>query len=325
MTTNLLWNGSFTGSRLYSSNKKQRMKKIQLMSLILFVVYAVTLLNLFYKPYLFGFGRELSSRISFQPIDPLRLSQCPLRGFKCSTSDCDCSSLCKNGQPYERFVVLPGDDIVMLDETLDPGTYCIPKGLEACNQNTSIPIYSASGWFCASRNDSIWEGDHQIACQNGLARDHSKNFLFDYKLNKAVAGNVRDYYEKLPDGAYRYRCKCESLDVRGNRMVNTLAFFCSLDYCLREMTNKPTLGWDGEKCNCGVYSHKNPSDPRSHCLYESTKIKDDKYLIGIVECMTADALQRKPMYCTDKRYSFVEFSTPILLANTPTEFIAVHE
>ncbi|GFY49173.1 uncharacterized protein TNIN_285021 [Trichonephila inaurata madagascariensis] len=151
----------------------------------------------------------------------------------------------------------------MFDKKLESGTYCLPKGLTACNQKNSIPIFSSYGWLCASRNDEIWQNNHMVACKNEFAEDNSLNILWDYKLNQMASQQITNFYEKINNKTYRFKCK--SLDIQGNKMINTLPFTCSVDYCLKDLRNQINLGWDGEKCNCGVYPHKDEKDPTSEC------------------------------------------------------------
>ncbi|GFY66927.1 uncharacterized protein TNIN_179561 [Trichonephila inaurata madagascariensis] len=246
-----------------------------------------------------------------------------MRGFKCQMENCNCEKLCENGDIYEKFTVLKEDDIVMFDKKLESGTYCLPKGLTACNQKNSIPIFSSSGWLCASRNDEIWQNNHMVACKNEFAEDNSLNILWDYKLNQMASQQITNFYEKINNKTYRFKCKCNSLDIQGNKMINTLPFTCSVDYCLKDLRNQINLGWDGEKCNCGVYPHKDEKDPTSECMFEKTRIENN-VLIGRIECMTSKSLTRKPIHCPSRiNAPVIRFENKIHNSDIPSNFVLI--
>lgn len=90
---------------------------------------------------------------------------CSINGYKCQNdSDCDCKTICSG--KYKKFQIYPGENVIMFNEKLSPGTYCLPKGFEHCNVQRSTPIYSINGWICIPRNAAIWNNNNFVACQN---------------------------------------------------------------------------------------------------------------------------------------------------------------
>ncbi|GFQ88145.1 SF3 helicase domain-containing protein [Trichonephila clavata] len=83
------------------------MVKIKYISFILFLILIVTLVNLFYKPWLYDVKSKLPSRFTGSWLSSISRSTCPLYGFKCPTDEpCECSQMCSNGD-FVPFQVLP--------------------------------------------------------------------------------------------------------------------------------------------------------------------------------------------------------------------------
>ncbi|KMQ83607.1 pif-2 [Lasius niger] len=215
------------------------------------------------------------------------------------------------------------DDIILYDTKLTPGTYCVPEGFESCHQLSSVLIYSTSGWFCSSRNEAVYHSNQMIACKNPRAADNSENVLVDRLYNRPVKEIVKDFYEKLEDGTMRYRCECNSLDFRGNKMVNVLPFMCSEDYCLEEFKNAPnTYGWNVDRCECGPNPHIDPSDPTSRCVKVANR-QVRSVLTGRVDCMTEESFVNLPILCPTNRNA-LSFTKRISYSDDPLEYLDKH-
>lgn len=279
-------------------------------SLILLLLMLVTVVNLYYKPYL----PTPQTRTPFHEFfsHPVTKSVCPLQGFKCPQDElCDCHTFCKNGGEYIPFRVLHSDSrIFVMNQQLEPGTYCLPRGIDQCNLQTSYHIFSLSGWACLPQNSTVFYGDKSQACQNDEALDNTLNVLWDFRMQSPVTTAVDDFYEQW-NGALRYQCKCDSKSLDGTPLVSSLPFVCSVDYCLRDIPNPlPFMGWDGDKCQCGPYFHLNTHNETSPCVLEKSRIEQDAF-IGRVDCMTQHSFHKKTLYCPSDDASpltFTEFA-----------------
>lgn len=311
-----------TGSNRYAKSKRHAMIKIQIISLVLVLVLAVTLVNLFYKPW--SRTKSVKKFEMFQvPINPLVSTQCPLRGFKCSDPhQCNCSKICPNDH-FRDYHVKENDEIVVLDRKLEPGTYCLPEGFNTCNQSTEIPLYSLSGWTCISRNQSVYKSDFWIACKNNFAQNNDLNVLYDRLKNQPAKIGLVDFYETLNDHSPRYECHCDSVDLNGNKMVATLPFVCSVDYCLRELHNVKNLGWNNGKCECGPYPRLQNGDETAPCVGNKTMIENGK-LHGRVECTEMDSYERKAWYCPGGVKGIMTFELYVSKGKEKTDFITMH-
>lgn len=295
------------------------MTKIQYISLILLLIFAVSIVNIFYKQWMYDVETTLPS--VFGGSSALSVSTCPLYGFKCPTEEaCDCQSLCKDGE-YVPFRIMSDEPVYLMDRQLDPGTYCLPRGVGTCNQQTSYHVFSSTGWKCIPRNTALYDDERLVACYNDLAADHSRNFLWDYQTNQP-ARDILDPYQTLSDGkTLRYRCHCESLDVRGNRMVESLPFVCSVDYCVKDFIRAlPTMGFTGTGCQCEMYQHQDPNDDKSPCVMERTRYENNT-LTGRVDCMNQWSWIRSSIFCP-RGDGVVSFETPIYRVSSIEEYMA---
>lgn len=228
-------------------------------------------------------------------VDRLEASLCPIRGFRCQNSSCRCTDICQQ-QGYEKITVLPGEEIILFDEKILPGTYCVPKGISVCNRASSTPIFSTSGWMCKSK--IWWRGNYMLACKSSKAKDNSLNVLVDAQTGQPIEKEVSDYYETLPDGSRKYKCRCGSRDENGNAMLEILPFVCSSDYCMRDIKNVSShFGWMDGRCHCGPFAHADVDDPTSPCLSMKTEVDEDNILVGRVNCMTKTSSEEYPIYC----------------------------
>lgn len=253
-------------------------------------------------------------------------TQCSLRGFRCPKDEpCDCRALCPHDD-FRAFRVDEEDDIVMLDRKLEPGTYCLPNdGIADCNRKTQITIYSLAGWTCIDRHRSVYGTKAAIACQNPLARNEELNRLVDRVTDTTVDDFAAiDFNELLADGSRRYKCRCDSLDVFGNRMVGILPFVCAVDYCLEDLVNQPNLGWRNGICECGPFPHKVAGDYASPCVRESTHVENDKTLHMRVECTSRKSFDRKAWYCPPGVEGVISAEERVYAGEAPFDFVAAH-
>lgn len=255
---------------------------------------------------------------AFNPFDKLF---CPINGFKCPDETCECSNYCKGN--YDKMNVFQDEDIVLFNEKLTPGTYCLPKGALKCHLKSSIPVYSINDWTCVSRNHNIWKSNNFIACKNPYAKDNSLNVLFDRQTNAAASSVAKDYYEMF-NGKLRYECQCGSLDVRGNKMISLeqVPFTCVSDYCLANFKNvTQDIGWKNGQCNCGPYSHENPKDLTSPCVDSLIGMKDNVFT-GIVKCTDRYSFKKEPIYC-DMHKNIFTFEKEMTFHSIPTHFLKI--
>lgn len=279
---------------------------------ILFLILIVTLVNLFYKQWLLP--SETSSLWQYSWTSNISNSTCPMYGFKCDSDEsCDCEKMCGNGD-YVPFRVMPNEPIYLMDQQLTEGTYCLPKGIGECNQKTSYHVFSSTGWKCIPRNKSTF----QNPCYNEEAKDHHLNVLWDYLKNEP-AEQVEFAYERLKDGTLRYRCKCDSMDIRGRPMVATIPFVCSVDYCIRDLPRPlPVTRFKDFKCECGPYLHAT-DDETSPCVMERTRIENEQF-IGRVDCMTNFSWKKSPVFCPHDEGA-ISFTTPIKSVKSPLNYV----
>lgn len=259
------------------------------------LLWVVTLFNLFYKSYLFFPKPHKKVIVSY--LEDSVNTICPLQGFKCPDDQvCDCKQMCVNGENFELFQVLDeNDQIFVMNEKLEPGFYCLPKGFENCNGNTSIRMFSLSGWSCLHRNQTLFHSNKFKPCKNSEAENDNLNVLWDYLKNEEAGLTFRDFYEKIgPD--LRYRCKCNSRSLNGTKMVSVLPFTCSVDYCLQFMkpeTLIPGMGWNGSFCECGIYFNFDPNDKQSACVEEHSRFEKNMFY-GKVAQMTEKSFIKEP-------------------------------
>lgn len=283
----------------------------------MFLLLLVTLVNLYYKPYITDRDQPLNWLLSH----PISKTACALQGFKCPSDEmCECEKFCSNGSDYVPFKILDETDrVYVLNQKLSPGTYCLPKGIGKCNLKTSYHVFSLAGWSCIGINDDIFKKNKKRACQNEEAQDNRLNILYDYKKNEKAGDNIENYYEMFQN-KLRYGCKCDSKSLDNTRMISIFPFVCSVDYCLRDIPNPtPGMGWDGNKCDCGPYVNADRNDETSPCRTINSNI--DKFTLnGKVDCMTKESFVKQALICPTED-GLVVFKENILTGHTPEEFV----
>lgn len=272
--------------------------------MILLLVVLLTLINMYYKPYLTDNDQPIKwlKNITY----PISKSSCAYHGFKCPSDElCDCQQICSNGQDFVPYRILDNmkGRIFVMNQKLVAGTYCLPKGAENCDLKTSYHIFSRAGWTCLNVNNDIFANHKMRACKNEEAQDNSLNNVYDYLMNKNVDHEkIENYYEKLPgQDVFRYRCKCDSLALDDTSMISVFPFVCSVDFCLRDIPKNKIvkgMGWDFQKeeCQCGPYPHMNLNDRTTPCRMYISKM-DNNELTGRVNCMKETSFQKYPLIC----------------------------
>lgn len=293
--------------------------------LVLFLIFCITLFNLFYKHQvvsLFQTKRNVVSLNSlpfaFNPFDKLF---CPVHGFKCPDDTCDCSLYCKGN--YEKLNIYENEDIVLFHEKLMPGTYCLPKGALTCHLKSSIPVYSMNNWSCIPRNNNVWKGNHFIACKNPHAENNDLNQLWDRKLGEKASTELADYYE-MWNGQLRYECRCESKDMRGNSMLalEEVPFTCVSDYCLSNFKNTlQDIGWKNGECNCGPYQHEKLNDKTSPCLNAVMGMQQHTFN-GFLKCTDRQSIEKETLFCSSTmKNNYFTFEKQITFGSYPIYFL----
>lgn len=304
--------------------------KINFLYIVIFFIFIISLYNIFYKPSiykLFNFNKKLSKILNIQNalFSDSKLF-CSITGYKCDNEFCDCTSLCK-GQ-YKKFNIYDNERVVMFNETLSPGTYCLPKGFEHCNTKTSIPIYSVTGWLCISKSFMIWNKDRLVACQNSYAKDNTLNYLVDTLTNEKVddINHINNYYE-VYNGKLRYQCLCNSLDKSNNNLIHLedIPFKCVSDYCLAKLNFRRSVpGWDPrtKQCNCSYLHHENPNDLTSPCVAKAYQLKNSIFT-GYINCTHSNSLKEYSIYCDEKEFLSLEFQKNLIFSNNPLEYLNI--
>lgn len=291
--------------------------RITFIYLVLFFVLCITIFNLFYKKNLFLQPKRNVVKLDVIPFSTLDKLFCPINGFKCPDETCDCLDYCKGS--YEKINIFDNEDIVLFNEKLAPGTYCLPKGALKCHLKSSIPIYSNNDWICVPRNQNIWNSNNFIACKSPYAKNNNLNVLFDHKTNDIALSVSKDYYE-MYNGKLRYECKCNSKDVRGNPMISLeeIPFTCVSDYCLANFKNvQQAIGWKNGECDCGPYSQDDKTSP---CIDSLIGMKDNVFH-GVVKCTSKHSFKKELIYSNDK--TFWQFDKTITFTSLPVEFLKI--
>lgn len=140
-------------------------------------------------------------------------------------------------------------------EPMRMGAWCLPKTAATCNVNTSIVVYSISGWICLPRTDAFsGEGGNRIAVCNGSLWDNALNKQYDTFIPANLSFNDV-YNDKLSDGRYRFVCPANLRDDIQNKYIesNYNRLHLLRNWCLEEIPfgkddAKPDL--ETGKCRC---------------------------------------------------------------------------
>lgn len=303
--------------------------KINFMYLVMFLVFLISIYNLFYKPAIYNLFDINKKSSKFTEIPNMISSDaklfCSITGYKCEDHSCNCKSVC-SGQ-YKKFHIYPDENVIMFNEKLSPGTYCLPKGFEHCNVQRSVPIFSVSGWICIAKNPSIWNNGHFVACQNSYSVDNSLNVLIDRKTNQAVSNEViNDYYE-LHNGKLRYQCHCGSLDKNQNKLIplDEIPFRCFSDYCLEKLHFRrgiPGFNSLTKQCDCAHLPHENAYDLSSPCVEKAFQLQKNTFS-GSINCMKTNSLREHFIFCNKQNVSGVlTFEKIFNFSDNPIDYLS---
>lgn len=300
--------------------------------ILMLAILIITIVNLFYKPHWKRHARtRLSAGLGGGGFGHgMQSSLCDRRGLRCTDPLCDCDVACAQSPgKFEKMIVSADEHVVLHDVRLVPGTYCVPQGGAQCNRRSSQAIYSLTGWLCRQKPE--WRGDHLSACKSSRAADNDANVLVDRLANgqPAAAAAVADIYETFRDPAtgkeaLRYACECNSLGVQGNRMIGVIPFVCSQDYCVRDLTNVPFIGWKDGACECGPYIHRDPRDKASPCVITRNEVEGGVSFTGRVDCMTRESFVRKPVHCPEDKL-YLTFHKNVFSSSEPLDYVMAHK
>jgi hypothetical protein len=179
--------------------------------------------------------------------------------------DSYCIRLCANSSAT-AFTVYEGEIVVSNSNQLIPGNYCMIGPRPECNNKTTIPMLTVNSVVCRSRFPSLFGGvlgNDIVACSSNEFSD-ANNILWDYLYDEQVDPStilITDQDEQLTDGAFRFRCKFNGRDNRGNLYTESPfnRFIPWKNWCADNIYNahdsvKTTFTQDDFKCDCGDYS-----------------------------------------------------------------------
>lgn len=136
----------------------------------------------------------------------------------------DCSLRCSLASDEVEYTFLSDRDtrrIVVGQAPLRVGSYCMPTRMTICNRNTSLVVYSLSGWTCIPNTDAFaGEGGNRIVVCNGKLRDNALRTVYvDSIPPNLVFTDV--YRDRLADGTYRFECLRNERDANGNLYIES--------------------------------------------------------------------------------------------------------
>lgn len=207
----------------------------------------------------------------------------PVLTGSASISDSECVRICANSSA--KALIVHGSDSYFYDSSaLSKGAYCIIGARPECDTRTTIVLMTINSVVCRSKFPRIIGGKlgtQTIACNNRTINDQN-NMLWDYKYNERfdpLVSTILDEDELLPDGTYRFRCKFNGEDDRGNvyqehpmDRFHPISNYCAGLIYRAHPDVKTRFSKDGKdfRCDCGNYNEtrvKNilPHDSRSQC------------------------------------------------------------
>lgn len=273
--------------------------------ILLFVLYS--LLFFVYNPNLIKENETLAEKLKYGPLQSLlngsginniptlnlittntaisTANQCGKGPVNIGSSgtDADCIKVCANSSA-KAVLVQPGDEYFYGSSAMTEGANCIIGPRPECDTKSSVILMTVNSVICRSKFPRIVGGAINttvVACNNRLIQD-PKNMLWDYKYNEKfnpLTSTILDEDELLPDGTFRFRCKFNGTDSRGNRYqehpfdrLHPISNYCaSLVY--RAHPDVRTVFLDAGRdyrCDCGNYDetrtqHLVQGDARSQC------------------------------------------------------------
>lgn len=200
-----------------------------------------------------------------------------------SYSDYDCIKICMNDSA-KIMTVDENEELISESTILTPGNYCTIGPRPECNMNTSTAMITINSVVCRPKFPNLIGGTYGttiIGCNNSVINDPN-NVLWDNQSNTPVdpyTTYISDENELLSDGSYRFTCKYNGVDIRGNKYVpNPYNRFHPIsNYCAaliyRAHPNVQTIISDDKSsyvCDCGDFEETRvrnifENDPTSQC------------------------------------------------------------
>lgn len=222
-------------------------------------------------------------------------------------TDMDCIQTCVNDSAKVTNV-LDGETVAFNNTLLRPGAHCFIGPRPECNMKTSYALMTVNSVTCVSKFPRLFGGDlgtEIVACNNKNIYDPN-NVLWDYKSNEAVnpwTTTIIDTDEQLNDGSFRFRCKFDGEDYRGNKYIPHPKdrFHPIINYCAsliyRAHPDVKTIFQtdDTFACDCGDeqetrVKHMYADNPSSQCAsiqYKVESLVGDKKRVTLpYKCFT---------------------------------------
>lgn len=208
----------------------------------------------------------------------------------------DCVKICSNSSAYV-INVKPDESYIYETTILKPGAHCTIGKRPECDMATSVAIMTVNSTLCRSKFPNIVGGSSGttiVACSNQQIYD-PHNYLWDYKMSEAFnpwTTTITDEDELLNDGHYRFRCKFEGTDNRGNyyqehpfNRFHPISNYCAALIYGAHPDVKTVIKDDGTfECDCGNKEDTRVenihfNDKSSQCFHDaiSTKIESEKH------------------------------------------------
>lgn len=209
----------------------------------------------------------------------------PLKVDYTSINDSQCQKICLTSNA-SALMVNEGENIAYNNAELSAGAYCLLGDKPECDLQTTYAVMTLNSVVCYPKYPELFggtDGRKIVACNDSSIYD-SKNYLYD-GLTQSRVYNTSGIImtsdgadEKLPDGTYRFTCKFEGEDPRGNRYLqHPLNRFHPIKNRCAELIYrshpdvKSVFEEDGTiTCDCGDIketrvSNINPNDKTSQC------------------------------------------------------------
>jgi hypothetical protein len=223
-----------------------------------------------------------------------------------NVSDSDCIKTCVNDSA--KAVIVEKDDLVTYDSmVLNEGSYCVIGPRPECDMRTTYAMMTINSVVCVPRFPKLFGGSLGttiVACNNSHIYD-PQNVLWDFLYNEKVdpwTVEITHQDELLKDGSFRFRCKFNGEDSRGNRyqehpydrfhpIVNKCAelIYRAHPNVITKFKNNSIV------CDCGNVqetrvSHLDPDDKTSPCsdkyLHKKNLVKSKKQITLPYKCFT---------------------------------------
>jgi len=204
-----------------------------------------------------------------------------------------CIQLCLNSNA--KHLEIGETENVIYDSTLlkSGHHYCYIGQLPKCNLNTTIAIMTINSITCRTKYPNMFGGNYGnniIACNNYEIYD-PRNVLWDAKYNLPAdpyTTIINNEDELLSDGTYRFYCKFNGLDSKGNKYIKHpyKRFHPFKNYCSGLVTKAHNLVklkvYNNQQlfhCDCGAATKSrlkniNPHDVSSQCSPMQMVIED---------------------------------------------------